>query len=118
MMDKKELEIMEMEMIAGGIETPPLGDPSFDPVDDPHLCPWNDPVDHRISPKQLKSTKQKRKGMSKMMDKKELNVMQLDTVAGGNWLSEIGDFFEDAGDVIVNEVEDAAQSWADLFNSL
>ncbi|MBQ5502798.1 MAG: hypothetical protein IIT82_08835 [Selenomonas sp.] len=51
MMDKKELEIMEMEMIAGGIETPPLGDPSFDPVDDPHLCPWNDPVDHRISPK-------------------------------------------------------------------
>ncbi|SFA79349.1 hypothetical protein [Selenomonas ruminantium] len=53
-----------------------------------------------------------------MMDKKELNVMQLDTVAGGNWLSEIGDFFEDAGDVIVNDVEDAAQSWADLFNSL
>ena len=56
MMDKKELEIMKMEMIAGGIETPPLGDPSFDPVYDPgllmlHLCPWNDPVDHRISPK-------------------------------------------------------------------
>ena len=40
MMDKKELDIMEMEMIAGGIETPhfgdPPGDPLFDPVDDPY----------------------------------------------------------------------------------
>ena len=29
-----------------------------------------------------------------MMDKKELNVTQLDTVAGGNWLNEIGDFLK------------------------
>lgn len=30
-----------------------------------------------------------------MLDKKELNVMELNNVSGGNWLNEVGDFFED-----------------------
>ena len=41
MVDKKELEIMEMEMIAGGIETPRLGDPPCDPFIDPADDPYN-----------------------------------------------------------------------------
>ena len=101
-----KMDNMEMEMITGGIETPPLGDPSFDPVDDPHLCPWNDPVDHRISPKQLKSTKQKRKGMSKMMDKKELDIMELDNVSGGSWLDDLIDFGQDAVKEIAPYIEE------------
>jgi len=51
-----------------------------------------------------------------MMDKKELNVMQLDTVAGGNWLSEIGDFFEDAADEVVDVVKDIAEPAAKIYN--
>ena len=51
-----------------------------------------------------------------MMDKKELNVMQLDTVAGGNWLSEIGDFFEDAADEVGDVVKDIAEPAAKIFN--
>jgi len=41
MMDKKELEIMELEMIAGGIETPHFGDPPGDPFIDPADDPYN-----------------------------------------------------------------------------
>ena len=41
MMDKKELEIMELEMIAGGIETPHFGDPPCDPFIDPADDPYN-----------------------------------------------------------------------------
>ena len=56
--------------------------------------------------------------MSKMMDKKELNVMQLDTVAGGNWLSEIGDFFEDAADEVGDFFEDAADEVVDVVKDI
>ena len=42
MMDKKELEIMEMEMIAGGMETPHFGDPPREPFIDPADDPYND----------------------------------------------------------------------------
>ena len=41
MMDKKELDIMEMEMIAGGMETPHFGDPPCEPFIDPADDPYN-----------------------------------------------------------------------------
>ena len=64
MMDKKELEIMEMEMIAGGIETPHLGDPPGSSWDDVIIPNELNPVIDRES----------RMEMIKMMDKKELTV--------------------------------------------
>lgn len=48
-----------------------------------------------------------------MLDKKELNVMELNTVAGGNIFDEIGDFFEDAADAVVDGVEDAVDAVGD-----
>jgi hypothetical protein len=44
--------------------------------------------------------------MSKMMDKKELNMMELDTVAGGSWVGDVVDFVEDTAKDVWDGVED------------
>ena len=57
--------------------------------------------------------------MSKMMDKRELNMMELDMVPGGSWIGDVVDFVEDvAEDVwdgskdVVNEVVDV--TWTSM----
>ena len=54
-----------------------------------------------------------------MMEKKELNVVELDMVAGGSFWDDIGDFFEDAADEVVDVVtdgaEDIAKPMAEIF---
>ena len=51
-----------------------------------------------------------------MMEKKELNVMELDMVAGGSFWDDVGDFFEDAADEVVDVVKDVAEPAAEIFN--
>ncbi|MBE6102813.1 MAG: hypothetical protein E7200_12120 [Selenomonas ruminantium] len=41
-----------------------------------------------------------------MMDKKELNMMELDTVAGGSWVGDVVDFVEDTAKDVWDGVED------------
>ena len=41
-----------------------------------------------------------------MMDKKELNMMELDTVAGGSWVGDVVDFVEDTAKDAWNGVKD------------
>ena len=40
------------------------------------------------------------------MDKKELNMMELDTVAGGSWVGDVVDFVEDTAKDVWDGVED------------
>ena len=51
-----------------------------------------------------------------MMNKKELNVMELDMVAGGSFWDDVGDFFEDAAGEVVDVVKDVAEPAAEIFN--
>ena len=41
-----------------------------------------------------------------MMDKKELNMMEMDMVAGGSWIGDVVDFVEDTAKDVWNGVED------------
>ena len=41
-----------------------------------------------------------------MMDKKELNMMEMDMVAGGSWVGDVVDFVEDTAKDVWNGVED------------
>ena len=41
-----------------------------------------------------------------MMDKKELSLMELGTVAGGNIFDDIGDFFEDTAKEVWDGIKD------------
>ena len=53
-----------------------------------------------------------------MMEKKELNVMELDMVAGGSFWDDIGDFFEDAADEVGDFFEDAADEVVDVVKDV
>ena len=41
-----------------------------------------------------------------MMDKKELNMMERDMVAGGSWIGDVVDFVEDTAKDVWNGVKD------------
>ena len=41
-----------------------------------------------------------------MMDKKELSLMELDTVAGGSWVGDVVDFVEDTAKDVWDGVKD------------
>ena len=41
-----------------------------------------------------------------MMDKKELSLMELDTVAGGSWVGDVVDFVEDTAKEVWDDVKD------------
>ena len=41
-----------------------------------------------------------------MMDKKELNMMEMNMVAGGSWIGDVVDFVEDTAKDVWNGVED------------
>ena len=43
---------------------------------------------------------------SKMMDKKELDIMELDNVSGGSWLDDLIDFGQDALKEIAPYIEE------------
>ena len=41
-----------------------------------------------------------------MMDKKELNMMEMNMVAGGSWIGDVVDFVEDTAKDVWNGVKD------------
>ena len=41
-----------------------------------------------------------------MMDKKELNMMEMDMVAGGSWIGDVVDFVEDTAKDVWDGVKD------------